>query len=139
MGYWISKDGDIYNTGAHGHFGFVKGHPAKFGMTKKEAEGLGAEDHQPTIDHALTRGWIRVMGTRPNLGAQFAVLDQNTIFALKTFFQKTKMDPSEKVLFEEVATGASWYEPSAWIMTDEALKVARNPKKRPRIALSKRR
>lgn len=138
MGYWISRDGDLYDTGAHGHFAFIVANPDKFGLSPKEVEGT-VREHQPIIDHALGRGWIRVRGSRPNLGIEFAVLDGNTIFNLKDFFHKSKMDPVEKVMFEEAATGGSWYKPAAWIMTDEALAVARNPKRKPKMHLRRAR
>lgn len=138
MGAWISPDGRIHSTGPHGHFAFIVGRAAEFGLKPEEVRGLGVKDHQPTIDHALARGWVRVMGTRPNLGIQFAVLDGNTIVAVKSFLQKAKVDLSEKILFEESASGRSWYEAAAWIMTDEAAKFARNVRKKSRTALWKR-
>jgi hypothetical protein len=138
MGFWINRDGETWNTGQHGHFNFIVANPKKFGLTEGEVSG-SVREHQPLIDHALGEGWIRVRGESPNLGIEFAVLSGNAIFNIKTFLKKYGVDPSERIMFEEAATGGSWYEPAAWVLSDEALKVARNPKRKPKMHLKRSR
>jgi hypothetical protein len=134
MGYWISKGGDIYPNADH--FEFVKAHPKLFGLTPDAVKRLGLGDRQPTIDEAISKDWIRVRGGgRQGLAFEIAVLSQNTLFNIREFLIAQKVDPSQKVLIDEVATGATWYNPVSWITSDEALAVARNPRKRRRLAL----
>ena len=134
MGYWLSPEGKAYPN--PDHYQFILSHPALFRMKKKDLRG-GVADRQPTIDLAIAGNWIRVRGTRPHLSFEFAVLDQRTIWNVKEFLIRQKIDPTERILFEEAATGASWYEPASWVLEDTALMVARNPKRKRRLAFQR--
>lgn len=125
MGWWINPEGKSISTE---HFSYIIDHPKTFGYTKAEAKSWGVADRQPTIDSVKSQGWVRVVGTRPHLAVEFWLLTPHTIWQIKEFFKKVKMDPAERVLFEETASTHSWYEPAAWILGDMALAVARNPK-----------
>lgn len=135
MGWWVSPDGKAFNTGAHGHFEFIVTKPGLFGLKKKEVSGLTLADHRPTIDIGISKGWVRVRGSLPDVDFEVAVLDQKSVFLIKRFMQKARVDPLRKFMIEEAATGAVWYEPAAWVLTDEALKFARNPKRKPRLSI----
>lgn len=127
-GYWISPDGEVYPT--NDHFAFMKSHPDLFGFKNKEARGWQLADRQPVIDLALSKRWVRVRGPRPYLSFEFATLDQRTLFNIKTLLEEIGMDPKEYVNLEEVSHDAGWYRPASWIMQDEALAAARNPRRR---------
>ena len=133
VGYWISKAGDTYQN--PDHYEFLKANPKLFGLKASDVKKLGPGDRQPTLDLAIANDWIRVRGTRPNLAFEVAVLSQSTLFNIRQFLVEKKIDPNEKFLIDEVATGSTWYQPVSWVLSDEALKVARNPKNRRRLAL----
>lgn len=134
MGWWISRDGRTFPN--PDHYEFLKANPKLFGLTQGAVKRLGLADREPTLDEALSKDWIRVRGGgRQGLAFEISVLSQNTLFNIRQFLIEKKIDPSEKVLIDEVATGATWYNPASWIISDEALAVARNPRKRRRLAL----
>jgi hypothetical protein len=128
MGAWIRPDGKWKFI--PDHFNYIKEHPKEFGFTKKEAETFDLSNRTATIEKATERGWIRIRGTRPNLSMEFWKLDGTTIANIRDFLVTEKIDPDEKIMFEEGSTGNSWYEPGAWILDGWADKVSRNPRRR---------
>jgi hypothetical protein len=128
MGAWIRPDGKWKFI--PDHYEYVKAHPVEFGFKKKEPEGWGLRDRGTVIEKALSRGWVRVRGTRPNLSMEFWRLDNNTIFNIKDFISTEKIDPEEKILFE--SEHMNWYEPASWILGERALAVAANEGKKRR-------
>lgn len=130
MGYWISPDAEVKSISDH--FSYLVDHPHIIGATKREARKWGVAQRRPVIEAALERGWVRVLGSRPNLGIEFWVLTQSVIWQIKEFFRLAKMDPDEQVLFEETTTGDGRYKPARWILEDEALAAARNPRRKGR-------
>jgi len=128
MGFWISPKGRIIQNSDH--FQCVQGHPKVFGWTKAEMDKMEYADRDKVLAETISRGWIRVRGTRPNLSIEIFELNGNTISNIKSFLQKENIGPNEQIMFEEVAQKhGTWYEPASWVLDDEALKVARNPRK----------
>ena len=128
MGWWISRAGQVYPN--PDHYGFVLTHPKLFGLTTKGVKGFGLDQRQDLLDAVIAKGWTRVRGdSRQGLSFEVNEFDQTTVWNIKQFLIEKKWDPKEKVLIDEAKYGASWYEPVNWFLTDEALKVARNPKR----------
>ena len=130
MGAWIRPDGKWKFI--PDHFEYMKAHLKDFGFKAKEESLFTLSNRTELIDTALSRGWVRVRGTRPNLSMEFWKLDNNTIFNIKDFISTEKVDPDEKIMFEANSTGKSWYEPASWILGERALAVAANEGKKRR-------
>lgn len=130
MGWWIAKSGKIYPN--EDHFGFLKANPKLFGLTAKFAASLGLAEREAALTEVVKDGWIRVRGDRRNgLTFEIPTTSEEVLFRVKDFLLKTKWDPSEKVLVDEIGSGTSpLYERVSYFTSDEALAVARNPRKR---------
>jgi hypothetical protein len=130
MGWWVSRAGEIYPN--PDHYTFVLSHPKLFGMTAREVKGYGLDERQGVLDRAIASGWLRVRGDqRQGITFEVQALDEPTVFAMKTFLSEKAWDPNAKILVEEqISRGRAWYEPAAWVLSDGALAVARNPGKR---------
>lgn len=132
MGYWISKAGRIFEN--PDHFEFVKAHAKLFGLPKVVAQ-FGLAQRQATLDEVIAKGWIRARGDRRHgLTFEVASMNPDTLFNIREFLLKQKWDPDQKVLVEEVASGSTMYEPTSFFTSDEALAVARNPRRRRRLS-----
>jgi hypothetical protein len=128
MGWWIKPDGSYRKI--PDHFEHIRAHPAEFGAKKSAAEKWTIADRQTVIDSALSKGWVRVRGTRPNLSMEFWELTGDTIANIRGFLAAERIAADEKIMFEAGATGKNWYEPAAWILEERALAVAANPRRR---------
>jgi hypothetical protein len=128
MGWWISPKGDSFQN--PDHYEFLKANHKLFGFDKKFIAKLGLADRQKTIDLAIAGDWIRVRGTRPHLSFEVSVVTNKALWNIREFLVNNKFPADEKLLIDEVATGSSVYQPASWVLGDEALKYARNPKKR---------
>lgn len=133
MGFWIARSGEVFPN--PDHYGFVLTHAKLFGLTAKGVKGFGLEQRSGVLDAVIAKGWIRVRGDqRQGLSFEVNEFDQTTVWNIKQFLVEKKWDPKAKVLIDETKYGASWYEPVNWFLTDEALKVARNPKRKRKAA-----
>ena len=128
MGYWISKDGETVKV--PDHWLFMKAKPGLFGFSKAQAKKWSLQNREGTINKALVKRWIRVRGEPPHQSFAFAIFDQNVIFNIKMFLQARNADQKEMILLEEIITDSSWYKPASWILDDDALAAARNPRRR---------
>lgn len=127
MGWWISRAGRTFQN--PDHYEFVKAHPKLFGMPKVVSRFGGAE-RQATLDEVIAKGWIRTRGDRrQGLSFEVASITPDTLFNIREFLIKQKWDPDQKVMVEE-QVGGSMYEPASFFMSDAALAVAKNPKRR---------
>jgi len=127
VGYWISRAGRVFANSDH--YEFVKAHPKLFGMPKV-VSGFGLAERTPILEEVVSKGWIRARGDRRNgLTFEVAAITPDTLFNIRDFLIKQKWDPSQKLMIEE-QSGATWYEPAEFFMSDAALAVARNPKRR---------
>lgn len=127
MGWWISRAGRTFSNSDH--YEFVKAHPRLFGMPKIVSE-FGLAERTPILEEAVAKGWIRARGDRrQGLVFEVAAITPDTLFNVRDFLLKQKWDPDQKLMIEE-SSGATWYEPASFFMSDAALAVAKNPKRR---------
>lgn len=127
-GHWISPEGK--SIAVIEHFDEVRSKPRQFGFTEKQAAKWTREDRELVLRQVIGRGWIRVRGHRGFTTFEVDELTGDTIFRIKEHLQRTQAWPQEQIRVGEIRHGRVHNETAAWILGDEALAVARNPRRR---------
>lgn len=129
MGYWISREGRVYDN--RDHYEFVKAHPKRFGFSAAEVKGFGGAERQGVLDEVIRRGWIRVRGdARQGLAFEIRKFDGDTLFNIAEFLRRSKWDPNAMVLVDDGQR--SIYEPVTYFTEGAALSAVANPRRRKR-------
>lgn len=125
-GFWISPDGK--ETEIIEHFAEVREYPTRFGFTQKEADTWTRDDRQSVLLYLIGRGWIRVRGHRRYITFDVNELDPDSIFRVKEHLERHGAWDSDAIKIVEHKHGKTWDEEAQWILQDQALQYARNPK-----------
>lgn len=127
-GYWIGPDGRVYEVIEH--FTAVQEKPLLFGFRKAEVAGWTRADREPVLLRAFRRGWIRVRGHGNYTTFDVDTLNEDAIFRIKDFLEKTNAWDNEAVKVVEHRYGRQYDSKVEAFRNDEMLSVARNPRRR---------
>lgn len=127
-GHWISPKGKVHEINEH--FSQIIEQPKLFGFTKAEADSWVRADRDRIVTEAVRRGWIRVRGHGTSTTFDVRELTSNVIFDVAKYLDWIGAWENEDVKVHEVLHKKVFDVKAGWFLLGEALKVARNPRKK---------